>query len=70
MVKITSNLYAPNRHLSYLAQLNFRVFLQQMTTLGGHRFSDIVDIQGHAAAILKSIPEERFQQCFEQWQSL
>jgi hypothetical protein len=41
-----------------------------MTTLRGNRFSDIVDIQGHAAAILKSIAEEGFQQCFEQWKSL
>jgi hypothetical protein len=35
--------------------------------LKGHRFSDIADIQGHAMTILKSIPEEEFQKCFEQW---
>lgn len=29
-----------------------------------------VDIQGHEAAILNSIPEEKFQQCFEQLKSL
>jgi hypothetical protein len=38
-----------------------------MTALKGHRFSDIADIQGHTMTIVKSIPEEEFQKCFEQW---
>jgi hypothetical protein len=29
--------------------------------------ADITDIQGHATIMLKSIPEEEFQKCFEQW---
>jgi hypothetical protein len=27
----------------------------------------IADIQGHATTIMKSIPEEDFQKCFEDW---
>jgi hypothetical protein len=37
------------------------------TTLKGHRFSDTADIHGYAMTILKSIPEDEFQKCFEQW---
>ena len=37
---------------------------------GGPQIFRHVDIQGHEAAILNSIPEESFQQCFEQWKIL
>jgi hypothetical protein len=39
---------------------------RSLSTLKGHRFSDIADIQGHAMTILQGIPEEEFQKCFEQ----
>lgn len=32
------------------------------------RFSDVSDIKRHVAGILKSIPEDKFQKCFERWQ--
>jgi hypothetical protein len=57
-------------HPPYLPDLtlcNFWLFPELKTALKGHRFSDISDIQGHAKIILKSIPEEKFQKCFEQW---
>jgi hypothetical protein len=41
-------------------------FPKLKTALKGHRFSDTADIQGHAMTILKSIPEDEFQKCFEQ----
>jgi hypothetical protein len=46
---------------------DFWLFPKLKTALKGHGFSDISDIQGHATTILKSIPEEEFQKCFEQW---
>jgi hypothetical protein len=46
---------------------DFWLFPKLKTALKGHRFSDIANIQGHAMTILKSIPEEEFQKCFEQW---
>jgi hypothetical protein len=54
-------------YLPDLALCNFWLFPKLKTTLKDHRFSDIADIQGHATTILKSIPEEEFQKCFEQW---
>jgi hypothetical protein len=30
-------------------------------------FSDNADSQGHVTTILKIIPEDEFQKCFEQW---
>jgi hypothetical protein len=50
-----------------LAACKFWLFPKLKTAKKGHRFSDITDIQGHATTILKSIPEEEFQKCFEQW---
>jgi hypothetical protein len=50
-----------------LAPCDFCLFPKLKTALKGHRFSDIADIQGHATTILKSIAEEKFQKCFEQW---
>jgi hypothetical protein len=46
---------------------DFWLFPKLKTALKGHRFSDIDDIQGHSKTILKNIPEEEFQKCFEQW---
>jgi hypothetical protein len=46
-----------------LALCDFWLFPKLKTTLKGHRFSDIADIQGHATTILHSIPEEEFQKC-------
>jgi hypothetical protein len=57
-------------HPPYLPDLtpcDFWLFPKLKTALKGHRFSDIADIQGHAMTILLSIPEEEFEQCFEQW---
>jgi hypothetical protein len=50
-----------------LTPCDFWLFPKLKTTLKGQRFSYTVDIQGHVTNILKSIPEEGFQQCFEQW---
>jgi hypothetical protein len=62
ILKLDSPPYLPD-----LALCDFWLFQKPKTTLKGHRFSDIADIQGHVTTILKSIPEEEFQKCFEQW---
>jgi hypothetical protein len=54
-------------YLPVLVLCDFWLFPKLKTALKGHRFSDIADIQGHVTAILKTIPEEEFQKCFEQW---
>jgi histone-lysine N-methyltransferase SETMAR len=60
IMKLDHPPYSPD-----LALYNFWLFPKLKTTLKGHRFSEIADIQGHAATILQSIPEEEFQKCFE-----
>jgi transposase len=61
IMKLDHPPYSPD-----LAPCNFWLFPKLKTALKGHRFSDIADIQEHAATILQSIPEEEFQKCFEQ----
>jgi transposase len=61
ILKLNHPSYSPD-----LAPCDFWLFPKLKTTLKGHRFSDIADIQGHATTILQSIPEEEFQKCFEQ----
>jgi hypothetical protein len=63
ILKLDDPPYSPD-----LALRNFWLFPKLKTALKGHRFSGIADIQGHAATILQSIPEEEFQKCFEQWE--
>jgi hypothetical protein len=62
ILKLDHPPYSPD-----LAPCDFWLFPKLKTTLKGHRFSDIADIQGHATTILQSIPEEEFQKCSEQW---
>jgi hypothetical protein len=62
ILKLNHPPYSPD-----LAPCDFWLFLKLKTALKGHRFSDITDIQGHATTILRSIPEEELQKCFEQW---
>jgi hypothetical protein len=61
IMKLDHPSYSPD-----LAPCDFWLFPKLKTTLKGHRFSDIADIQGHATTILQSIPEGEFQKCFEQ----
>jgi hypothetical protein len=61
ILKLDHPPYSPD-----LAPCDFWPFPKLKITLKDHRFSDIADIQGHAMTILKSIPEEEFQKCFEQ----
>jgi hypothetical protein len=61
-MKLNHPLYSPD-----FTPCEFSLFPQLKTALKGHRFSDIADIQAHATTILQSIPEEKFQKCFEQW---
>jgi hypothetical protein len=60
IVKLDHSPHSPD-----LAPCDSWLFPKLKTALKGHRFSDIVDIQGHATTILQSIPEEEFQKCFE-----
>jgi transposase len=62
IMKLDNPPYSPD-----LALCDFWLFPKLKTALKGHRFSDISDIQGHATTILQSIPDEEFQNCFEQW---
>jgi hypothetical protein len=62
ILKLDHPLYLPD-----LALCDFWPFSKLKTALKGHKFSDNSDIQGHATTILKSIPEEELQKCFEQW---
>jgi hypothetical protein len=62
ILKLDHSPYSPD-----LALYNFWLFPKLKTALKGHRFSDIADIQEHAMTILKNIPKEEFQKCFEQW---
>jgi histone-lysine N-methyltransferase SETMAR len=60
ILKLDHPPYSPD-----LPPCDFRLFPKLKTALKGHRFSDIADIQGHATTMLKGIPEEEFQKCFE-----
>jgi hypothetical protein len=62
ILKLDHPPYSPD-----LAPCDFWLFPKRKTALKGHRFSDTANIQGHAATILNSIPEEEFQKCFQQW---
>jgi hypothetical protein len=61
IMKLDHPPYSPD-----LARCDFWLFPKLKTALKDHRLSDTADIQGHATTILKSIPEEEFQKCFEQ----
>jgi hypothetical protein len=52
---------------SDLALCDFWIFPKLKIALNGHRCSDTADIQGHVMTMLKRIPEEEFQECFDQW---
>jgi histone-lysine N-methyltransferase SETMAR len=62
ILKLDHPPYSPD-----LSPCDFWLFPKLKTTLKDHVFSDTADIQGHAMTILKSIPEEEFQKCSEQW---
>jgi transposase len=62
ILKLVYPPYSPD-----LALCDFWLLPKLKNALKGHRFADIANIQGHATTILKSIPEEEFQKCFEQW---
>jgi hypothetical protein len=60
IMKLDHPPYSPD-----LGPYNFWLFPKLKTTVKGDKFSDIADIQGHATTILQTIPEEKFQKCFE-----
>lgn len=64
--KLTMKLDNPV-HSQALAPCGLWLFPQLKTGLESYGFSDTANIQRHVMNILKSIPEERFQQCSEQW---
>jgi hypothetical protein len=55
-------------HSQALAPFGFWLFPELKTGLNSYGFSDTANIHRHVTHTLKSIPEERFQQCSEQWQ--
>jgi len=55
-------------HLQALMPCGFWLLPELKTGLKSYGFSDTANIHRHVMDILKSIPEERFQQCSEQWQ--
>jgi hypothetical protein len=60
-------------HPPYLPDLDQHIFwlFQKLTSnLKGQYLSVVASIKRHAMTILKSIPEEGFQQCFEQLKML
>jgi hypothetical protein len=55
-------------HSQALAPCGFWLFPEMKTGLNSYGFSGTANNHRHVMNILKSIPEERFQQCSEQWQ--
>jgi hypothetical protein len=49
-----------------LARCNFWLFPKLKDALKGRRFDEISDIQHQVAKELKNIPDDLFQECFEQ----
>jgi hypothetical protein len=49
-----------------LAPCDFWLFPELKTALMGCRFDDMFDIQRHLVKELKNIPNDLFQECFEQ----
>jgi transposase len=50
-----------------LAPWDFWLFPKLKNALKGQRFSDIPDIQRNVTTLLRGIPENDFQDCFQQW---
>jgi hypothetical protein len=50
-----------------LAPCDFWLFTQLKYALKGQRFADIPDIQHNLTTLLQGIPENNFQDCFQQW---
>jgi histone-lysine N-methyltransferase SETMAR len=54
--------YSPN-----LTPYDFWPFQKLKNALTGQRFADIPDIQCNVTMLLRGIPENNFQDCFQQW---
>lgn len=65
--KLTMTLENP-LHSQALVPCGFWLFPDLKTGSNSFRSSNTANIHRHVMGILKSIPEERFQQCSEQWQ--
>ena len=50
-----------------LAPCDFFLFPKIKTKLKGRRFQDVTEIKENATRELRAIPEQAFQECFQQW---
>jgi len=50
-----------------LAPCDFWLFPKLKNALKGQRFADFSDIQCNVKTLLQGIPENNFQDCFQQW---
>jgi hypothetical protein len=55
-------------HSPDLDPYNFWLFLKIKSALKGRRFQDTEDILKNMTIALKAIPQQEFQNCFQQWQ--
>jgi len=47
--------------------MTFFLFPKKKEILKGRHFDDIDDIRSNTTAALKAIPQNQFQNCFEEW---
>jgi len=52
---------------SDIAPCDFWIFPKLKNVLKGQRFANLSDIQSNVKTLLRDIPENDFQDCFQQW---
>jgi len=50
-----------------LAPIDFFLFTKIKEIMKGRHFDDVDDIRSNTTAVLKAIPQNQFQNCFEGW---
>lgn len=67
---LANKFIAKIKHPPYSLDLtlcNFRLFRKLKITVKGQKFTDTLNIWQHKIALMKCIPENEFQECFQQW---
>ena len=62
ITKMDHPCYSPD-----LAHCDFWLFPKLKNALQGQRFADLYDIQRNVKTLLRGVPENDFQDCFQQW---
>ena len=67
LTKNSTNIIEQPPYSFYMAPADFFLFLKLKLPLGGTLFQSIEDIKGNSRRELKSIPENAFKKCFDDW---